>query len=143
LPSLQGKLSIDSSVPIAYFLGEKTGELARAEIFQPGKVILFTRFGLAEVFYTLCRNKGMEFARESINTLIQTSYCTFEESNELAIEAASYKCERAISLADCFVIALAKLTGSTAVFTRKEKELTVEMKRKNFDVPVLFLEDLV
>lgn len=85
----------------------------------------------------------MDFAKESINTLIQTNYCTFEESKELAIEAASYKCERAISLADCFVIALARLTGSSAVFAKKEKELLIEMKRRRFDVPISFLEDLV
>lgn len=143
MQSLQGKVSIDSSVPIAYFLGERTGELAKAQIFQPGKVVSFTRFGLSEVFYTLCRKKGIDFAKESINTFIQTNYCTFEESNELAIEAASYKCERAISLADCYVIALAKHAGSTAVFARQEKELIYEISRKKFDVPIVFLEDLL
>ncbi len=143
MQSLQGKLSIDSSVLIAYLLGEDTGEFARKYIFQPSKLLLFNRFGLAEVFYTLCRRKGVNFAKESVTTFIQTHYCTFEDSDDLAIEAATYKCERAVSLADCYVIALAKLRGSTAVFARKEKELVSEMRRKKFDVPILFLEDLI
>ncbi len=143
MQSLQGKLSIDSSVLIAYLLGEDTGEFARKYIFQPRKLVLFNRLGLAEVFYTLCRRKGVNFAKESVTTFIQTHYCNFEDSDDLAIEAATYKCERAVSLADCYVIALAKLRGSTAVFARKEKEIVSEMRRKKFDVPILFLEDLI
>ena len=140
---LQGKLSIDSSVLIAYLLGEETGGFARTHIFQPGKLVLFNRVGLAEVFYTLCRKKGISFAKESVTTFIQTRYCTFEDSDDLAIEAAAYKCERALSLADCYVIALAKLRNSTAVFARREREMVTEIARKRFDVPILFLEDLV
>ena len=143
MQSLQGKLSIDSSVLIAYLLGEETGEFARTHVFQTGKVILFNRLGLTEVFYTLCRKRGINFAKESVTTFIQTRYCTFEDSDDLAIEAAAYKCERAVSLADCYVIALAKLRGSTAVFARREKEIVAEISRKKFDVPILFLEDLV
>lgn len=143
MQSLQGKLSIDSSVLIAYLLGEETGEFAGTHIFQPGKVILFNRLGLTEVFYTLCRKRGINFAKESVTTFIQTRYCTFEDSDDLAIEAAAYKCERAVSLADCYVIALAKLRGSTAVFARREREIVAEISRKKFDVPILFLEDLI
>ncbi|MGH9877468.1 MAG: PIN domain-containing protein [Nitrososphaerales archaeon] len=141
MQSLQSKLSIDSSVLIAYLLGEKSGEVAGKQIFQPGRVLLFNRLGLAEVFYTLCRKNGVSFAKESVTTFIQTNYCTFEDSHDLALEAGTYKCGRAISLADCYVIALAKLTGSTAVFAKREKEIVLEMGRKRFDVPIIFLED--
>jgi predicted nucleic acid-binding protein len=124
-------------------LGEEIGGFAGKHIFKHGNVLFFTRLGLAEVFYTLCRKNGINSARESIRTFAQTRYCTFEESDELAIEAASYKCERAVSLADCYVIALAKLRGSTAVFAKREREMVAEISRKKFDVPVVFLEDLV
>ncbi len=143
MPSLEGRLSIDAGVPIAYLLGEETGDFARTQIFQPSRILYFNRLGLAEVFYILCRRKGMNFAKENVTTFLQTNYCIFEDSHELAIEAASYKCERALSLPDCYVIALAKLTGSTAVFARKEREIVAETARKKFDVPILFLEDLV
>ena len=143
MQSLQGKLAIDSSVLIAYLLGEETGEFAKAHIFQPGKIVLFHRLGLAEVFYTLCRRKGINFAKESVTTFIKTHYCSFDDSDDLAIEAAAYKCERALSLADCYVIALAKLRGSVAVFARREKEMVAEVARKKFDVRILFLEDLI
>ena len=143
MQSITDRLSLDSSVLIAYLLGEETGEIAKTRIFQLGRTLFFNRLGLAEVFYTLCRKKGFNSAKESVTTFIQTHYCTFEDSSDLAIEAASYKCERSVSLADCYVIALAKLRGSTAVFARRERELVAEMDRKEFDVPILFLEDLV
>jgi len=128
---------------IAYLLGEETGEFAKAQIFQPGKIVLFNRLGLAEVFYTLCRRKGINFAKKSVTTFIKTRYCSFDDSDDLAIEAAAYKCERALSLADCYVIALAKLRGSVAVFARREKEMVAEVARKKFDVRILFLENLI
>ncbi len=83
----------------------------------------------------------MNFAKENITTFLRTNYCIFEDSHEFAIQAASYKCERAVSLPDCYVIALAKMTGSTAVFARREREVIAEMDKRKFDVPIVFLED--
>ena len=56
--------------------------------------------------------------------------------------AAKYKCERSISLADCFVLALAKRLGCKALFTRREQELVKEMNKKKFDVEILFLSQI-
>jgi hypothetical protein len=47
-----------------------------------------------------------------------------------------------MSLADCYVIATARTHGASAVFARHEKDLDAEIKRKRFDIDVLFLEDL-
>lgn len=52
------------------------------------------------------------------------------------------KCRRAISLADCYVIALAEKIKGCAVFAKKEKEIIKEIKRKSFAIPIIFLEDL-
>jgi len=56
--------------------------------------------------------------------------------------AGAYKCGRTISLADCYVIAIAELQHATAVFARHENGLDEEIRRKPFDVSILFLEDL-
>jgi hypothetical protein len=119
------------------------GEIVRTEILQESKAVFCNRLALAEVFYTLCRRKGINFARETMKTLLETHYCRIDDSDELAFEAAAYKCERSVSLAGCFVLALARLKGLTAVFAKREKEIIAEMSRKRVDVPVLFLEDLI
>jgi hypothetical protein len=57
--------------------------------------------------------------------------------------AGAYKCERAISLADCYVLGLAKLEQADALFARRERELEKEIEKKSLDVQVHFLEDYV
>jgi hypothetical protein len=52
-----------------------------------------------------------------------------------------HKCERNLSLADCYVLALAKLLETTAVFARRESELAKEISRSPLDVGILFLEE--
>jgi len=52
------------------------------------------------------------------------------------------KCRRAISLADCYVIALSEKIKGCAILAKKEKELIKEMKRKSFEIPIIFLGDL-
>jgi hypothetical protein len=54
-------------------------------------------------------------------------------------EAAKVKCERALSLPDCFTLALAKIFNCKAFFVRKEEEIEKEIKRKSFEVGIEFL----
>ena len=51
------------------------------------------------------------------------------------------KCERALSLADCFCLALARKLECNAIFAKREAELVKETRKKPFDTEVLFLED--
>ena len=44
-------------------------------------------------------------------------------------------------MADCSCIATAKLANAKAVFARREEELAKEMKRKPFDMEIIFLEE--
>jgi hypothetical protein len=74
---------------------------------------------------------------------LKAQYASVTASDELDAAAGTYKCERAISLADCYVLGLAKLEQATALFARKERELEKEIKRKPLDVQVHFLEDYV
>jgi hypothetical protein len=64
-------------------------------------------------------------------------------SDELDTTAGAYKCERAISLADCYVLGLAKVEGAAALFARRERELEKEIEEKALDVQVHFLEDYI
>jgi len=64
------------------------------------------------------------------------------DSISTLIQAASvYKCERAISLADCFSLAQARWLNCAALFSRKEKDLLKEMAKRPFDVEIKFLHE--
>ena len=67
---------------------------------------------------------------------------TARGTSRLASTAAFLKCKYGIAAGVCFTLAVAKRIESPALFTRKEKELSTEFKKRSFDVEVLFLEDL-
>jgi len=118
---LPGELSIDSGIVLAYYLGEKLGALVRTEIFEPeGKSLYHNRVCIAELFYVLCRRRGQKVAADYTRSYLSAGYS---------------------ALADCYVIAVAKLQEASAVFARHETDLDREIKRKPFDVPILFMED--
>jgi len=131
-------------VILAYLLGEPPiGDMVRSEILRKGRGGVFLAGpAVAELFYILCRRKGREFAREAVEALLWSGYVRVGSSTELDVEAGRYKCERSVSLADCYVLAMAKLLGAAAVFARREHDLAREMSLRKFDVGVLFLEDI-
>lgn len=143
MPRLPDRLSVDSGVILAYYLGEKTGALARSEIFESAqKTIYYTRLCIAELFYVLCRRRGMKAATDYTHAFLEAGHAVLSDSDEIDIAAGAHKCHRAISLVDCYVIATAKSHSASAVFARHEKDLDAEIRRERFDVEVLFLEDL-
>ena len=71
----------------------------------------------------------------------KAQYASVVASDELDMIAGTYRCERAISLADCYVLGLAKLEGAAALFARRERELEKEIEEKPVDIQVHFLED--
>jgi predicted nucleic acid-binding protein len=141
-PKLPRSLSIDSGTILAYYLGEKVGAVVRTQLFESeAKSLYHNRLCVAELFYVLCRRRGLRVAREYTQSYIDAEYSILADSDLIDMTAGQYKCERAIPLADCYVIATAKLQAASAVFARHEKGLDNEMKRKSFDTPILFLED--
>jgi predicted nucleic acid-binding protein len=141
-PDLPSKLAIDSSVLIAYFLGEPTGELAKREILGQRRATYCSHVALSETFYILCRARNHQFALDALETLEKTGFVKFYDSTQLDYEAGMQKCARRISLADCYVLALAKNIRGAAVFAHHEKDVSAELKKNPPAVAVLFLEDL-
>ena len=143
-PRLPRSLSIDSGAIIAYYLGEKVGAVVQTQLFESGtKSLYHNRLCIAELFYVLCRRRGLRVAREYTQSYIDAEYSILADSDLIDVTAGGYKCERAISLADCYVIATAKHQQAAALFARHQTDLDKEIKRKSFDVPILFLEDFV
>jgi hypothetical protein len=97
---------------------------------------------VAELFYILCRRKGEMFAKEAVDALLGKRYVYVVSSTELDVEAGRYKCERSVSLADCYVFGVARLLDATAVFAKREEDVTNEVWERDFGAELLFLEDL-
>ena len=139
---LPSRLAIDSSVLIAYFLGEPEGELARREILgSKQRTVYSSHLGVSETFYVLCRRRNHKFALEALETLEKTSFVRFHQTTELDYAAGMQKCRRKISLADCYVLALAKNVQGAAVFAHRERDVSKELEENTPDVDVIFLED--
>ncbi|HXQ93212.1 MAG TPA: PIN domain-containing protein [Nitrososphaerales archaeon] len=140
--TLPKKLSIDSGVILAYYLGEDLGKLVKSSLLAPRSGSNYcSRQTISELFYMLCRRKGDEFASEAIDTLLKSGYLSVISSDEIDIQAGRYKCARTISLVDCYVLAVAKIQNVPAVFAKREEDVKKEIERKPLDVKLLFLED--
>jgi predicted nucleic acid-binding protein len=138
---LKGKLALDTSALIELVYcdapGRKLKEALQSDLIEAWT----TELAVAELRYILCRKVGWHESSERVNKLLASGYIRVGETLTLIDEASKIKCRRAISLPDCFTLALAHEITGKALFARKEQDLTTEMQKKPFDVDVLFLED--
>nr|MDO8045391.1 PIN domain-containing protein [Candidatus Baldrarchaeota archaeon] len=139
LKDLRKRVVYDSSVLIEMAYATKLGEIAK-ELMKEHDTYT-TELAISETFYIICRKLGVKKAENKINNLLESGF--IDVISISPIEAGKIKCVRSISLADCYIIALAKILNATSVFAIKEKELEREIKRMPFKVPVIFLEELI
>lgn len=139
------QLSIDSSVILAYFFGEKLGEAAKSAGILPAslRTNYCARTAISESYFTLCRKEGKDYADEAIQSLMLSNYVNVLSSDEIDIEAGRYKCSRALSLADCYVLGVAKVKRIPAMFAKREDDIRKELEKQSFDVRAFFLEDQI
>jgi len=140
---LRGSVVLDTSAIIEYMMGTELGRIVKEyfETLKPEEKICCSLYAISEIFYVLCRVRGSDYALEKIASMLNSRVIEINNSEEVALKTGMLKCERAISIGDCSCIATAKITGSRAVFARKEKEIVDEMRRKPFAVELLFLAD--
>ena len=138
---LNGKLAIDTSALIELIYCEVLGQKLKKALESDMVEAWTTELAIAELKYVLCRKLGWQESNERVNKLLASGYVKTEDTLTLINEASKTKCKRAISLPDCFTLALAQKIGGNALFARKEQDLTNEMKRKPFEVNILFLDD--
>lgn len=138
---LSGRLALDTSALIDLTFLTPAGFKLK-EALKGGLVEAYTtELSIAELRYILCRRLGLIESNERADKLLASGYISVEDTHLLINDASRYKCERAISLADCFCLALARKSFCRALFAKEEKDLVREMQRKPFDVEILFLED--
>lgn len=140
--SLEGVYSFDSSILLEMLAGTDVGQQIE-RLLEGGKLDVYSsHVNLAEAEYILCRKIGYELAQTKVRNLIDSNFIDFISTEQLLHIASKIKCEYAIALADCFCLAVAETTGSTALFRFKEKELEREIGKKPFEIRIKFLEEM-
>ena len=141
MQGLKGKLAIDTSALIELIYCDSLGQKLKKALEINAVEGYTTELAITELQYILCRKLGWQQSNERIKKLLASGYFTVEDTSRLIYQAAEIKCKRAISLPDCFTLALAHKISGNALFARQEQELADEMRKKPFDVDLLFLEE--
>lgn len=136
---LPRKLSLDTGVLTEYFGGTPLGHKFRKFLERDETEFFLSPNVLTELYYIGCRQKGRNYAEDIFKTIMNSGF-NVVATPEYALEAGRYKCERALSIADCYVLAVAKLMDAIALF-KKEKELLREIEKRPIDVGIIFIEE--
>lgn len=133
------RYSFDGGVLIALALGDKRTTNLKEGLLR-GEIIAYTsELALVEMTYILCRKIGWELANRKAKLLLTSGVVKVVSVSEIADEIVRIKCERALSLADCCTLALARIYNCKALFVRMERELEEELRKKPFDIELEFL----
>ena len=138
---MKGKLAVDASALIELTYGRAPGQKLKQALEKDAVEAWTTELAITELRYILCRKLGWTESDRRVNKLLESGYLKVENTRKLVNAAAKLKCCRAISLPDCFSIALAQKIGGSALFARTEKDLAAEMQRETFKVEVIFLDE--
>jgi len=147
------RAAIDTSVVIEYI--DLRGELheqaevvfsaalaGRLEIFIPHAVLAETFYVATKIYRTL----GVERAEAVASKLVEWLYRlptarVVGEGVQLALEAGGVKLAYNLALTDCYMLAVSKLYGCTAVFKKREREMLRNIGELERNYKLLFLED--
>jgi len=140
-PDLKGKLAVDTSALIELIYCDEPGQELKKALESDLVEAWTTELAVAELRYVLCRKLGRHQSNERVNKLLASGYIKVEDTLKLINQASKIKCRRAISLPDCFTLALAHQISGNALFARKEQDLTAEMHKEPFEVNILFLDE--
>lgn len=141
MKDLKGKLAIDTSALIELIYCDSLGQKLKKALETDMVEAYTTELAITELRYVLCRKLGWRQSKERVSKLLASGYLKVEDTSQLIDETAKIKCERAISLPDCFILALAHKIAGNALFARQGQELADEMTKKSFGITLLFLEE--
>ena len=139
--SQNDSIVIDTSVLIEYLEDTPLGKKFFKKILSNSK---FQKFYIApivdtELKYILCRRKGYENAIKITSEFLKDFKIYPEE--KLRDETAHLKCNFAVSIADCYSLALGKLLD-IPIYTKKEEEISKASNRLMKIVKIIFVEDI-
>ena len=94
---------------------------------------------ITELEYIYCRKIGFELAKKRVVGFLKDF--NISEESQLRDEAAKLKCQFAISIADCYSIALAILKN-IPIYMKHETEIDSVLKEQKFPAQIIFIDDL-
>ncbi len=134
-------VACDGGVLIELLEGGPQSLLAQ-EILAGRVEPLTTILALTETQYILCRKIGPAKANQKMKDLIDSNYYEIWQLDSLRNDASLLKCQRSLSLPDCFTIALAMKNSIPAIFATREKELDRELHKQPFSISIYFLDEV-
>ncbi len=139
---VQGDMVFDTGVFVEILAGTDLGRNLMEGLISERLRAITTDLNIAELNYVICRKVGWERSYEIVSKLLSSGYVEVRRAGDFAERAARMKCERSLSLVDCFTISAGESLGISVLFARREGELERELARKPFGVEILFAEDL-
>jgi len=135
------RVACDASVLIDLLVSGSANPLF-GEIIANAVEPCTTELAITEAQYILCRKLGAATAETKIDNLLASHAYEIFCISSLRPLASKIKCLRAISLADCFTIALASIHGIPALFATRETEIDQELEKSPFPSNIYFLDEL-
>ena len=124
-------LVLDTGILISYFTGEKPSIISFLDRFIFSEKSYINLHGnqllKSEIYYIICRMKGIEKAKE-VNNKVEEIINIISETNLFEI-AAQIKCKYPIAIADCYSIATG-IFKNCPIFFLKEEELSDKRIKK-------------
>jgi predicted nucleic acid-binding protein len=141
--TLSGDLALDTGIIVEMLLSSDIGGMVTQALIAESAEAHSSEVNLTEAEYVLCRKLDWETAESKVDNLRRSNYVLIADTEQVSKIAARIKCERALAFGDCYTLATAKATCSKALFAFREEELQREMRRRPFDVQLIFLEDMM
>ena len=135
----EGSVALDSSVLIELIGGTEKGAAVLEALSSRRSTSHVSWVNIMETEYIVCRKVGHDKARESVKALVESGFLMIDDNPLVHQTAANIKCQRSISVVDCYTFAVAEVTSSVPVFASEEAEIVREMKKKRFDTQPVFL----
>lgn len=122
---------LDAYPLVAFFEKQSAATATQALLARAvsgGPPLLLTTVNWGEVYYVTARSHGLAAAERVVTAIEALPIEVVPADLALSRQAAAYKAAHAMSYADCFAAALAKLQGATLVtgdreFKQVEKEI--------------------
>lgn len=133
---------VDTSILVEYLEDTPLGKKIFKKVLSSSQIQKYFIAPIVdtELKYILCRRKGYEKAIEIISQFLKDFTIYTEE--KLRDEAAFFKCNFVISLANCYSLATAKLLD-VPIYMKKETEINKVVDKLLALVKIRFIEDLV
>ena len=138
LKDVSGDVALDTGLLIEFFGNTPLGKIFGEQILSNEEItgIYIHDYLIAELYYIICRQKGNLIAQECVKALLE--FASVVPSTDLRLIAGKIKCERRLSLADCFSCSIAQVLN-IPVFFKKENELEEEIRKRPFSFRLIMI----